>query len=124
MKFIPTRIHGYLDYLVGLVMIAAPWLFGFSRGGSETWIFVVLGVAAVVYSLFTRYELGLVKTISMGTHLGLDVASGVLLLASPWLFGFAPWVAAPHVIFGFIEIGAAFFTRTEPEFSTHMTSHG
>jgi hypothetical protein len=36
MRFIPTRIHGMMDYAMGLLLIAAPWLFGFARGGAET----------------------------------------------------------------------------------------
>jgi hypothetical protein len=114
MRFIPTRVHGYLDYIVGLLLIAAPWMFGFSRGGAETWVFVILGAGALVYSLFTRYELGVVKAIPMGTHLMLDFMSGLLLLVSPWLFGFASYVSTPHVIFGLFEIAAALCTRTHP----------
>lgn len=30
MRFIPTKIHGVLDYIAGLALIAAPWLFGFA----------------------------------------------------------------------------------------------
>jgi len=115
MKFIPTKIHGYLDYIIGLLMIAAPWLFGFHNGGIETSIFVVLGIAALVYSMLTRYELGVVKTIPMRAHLALDFVSGLLILVSPWLFGFSHLVFKPHVLFGIIEIGAAIFTQTQPE---------
>lgn len=43
MRFIPTRVHGMLDYLIGILLIAAPWLFDFDRGGMETWIPVILG---------------------------------------------------------------------------------
>lgn len=81
MRIIPTRIHGVFDYLV------APWLLGFAIDGPAQWVPVLLGVAAVIYSLLTRYELGLAPLISMPVHLGLDVASGVLLAASAWLFG-------------------------------------
>ena len=69
---IPTRIHGYLDYLVGLVLIASPWLFGFADGGPEQWIPIILGVAALTYSLMTNYELGAVRVIPMPVHLMLD----------------------------------------------------
>jgi hypothetical protein len=37
MRFIPTRIHGFLDYAVGVLLIVVPWLFGFAAGGAETW---------------------------------------------------------------------------------------
>ena len=114
MRFISTRTHGWLDYSVGLLMIFAPWLFNFAGGGAETWIFVVLGAAALLYSLLTRYELGLIKAIPMRAHLTLDFLSGVLLALSPWLFGFADLVATPHVVFGLFEIGAALCTQTQP----------
>ena len=48
-------------------------------------------------------------------HGVLDYAVGVLLVAAPWLFGFAPWVWAPHLVIGLFEIGAALLTRTAPE---------
>ena len=114
MRFIPTRIHGFLDYSVGLLLIAAPWLLGFSRGGAETWVPVLLGAGAIAYSLMTDYELGAVRRLSMGTHLWMDGLSGILLAASPWLFGFAEYVWAPHLIIGLVEIGAALTTETRP----------
>ena len=122
MRGIPTRIHGYLDYIVGALMIAAPWLFDFAAGGAETWIFVALGAAAIAYSLFTNYELGISRTISMRTHLLLDIASGILLAASPWLFGFADYIWAPHVFFGVFEILAASITKREPEHGPKPTN--
>ncbi|WP_419699506.1 hypothetical protein [Mucilaginibacter sp. NFX135] len=30
MKFIKRRTHAMLDYLVGIIMIASPWLLGFA----------------------------------------------------------------------------------------------
>jgi hypothetical protein len=116
MRFISTRVHGYVDYLMGVLLIAAPWLFDFARGGAETWIPVILGAGVILYSLFTDYELGLVKSLSMPPHLWLDGLGGLLLAASPWLFGFADWVWAPHLIFGLLEIGAALTTETVPSY--------
>ena len=121
MRFIPTRIHGILDYLVGALLIAAPWLLGFARGGAETWVPVVLGAGALVYSLFTDYELGLVRRIPMPVHLLLDAGAGLLLAASPWIFGFAELVWAPHLVLGLLEVGAALMTKTAPQ-STHKPS--
>jgi hypothetical protein len=72
MRLIPTRIQGVLDYGVGALLVFAPWVFGFAAGGAETWAPVVLGLAAIAYSLFTDYELGVVRAIPMTMHLGLD----------------------------------------------------
>ncbi len=124
MQVISTRVHGMLDYLVGALLIAAPWLFGFADGGAETWVPVVLGAGAILYSLFTDYELGMVRSIPMPTHLMLDLGSGVLLAVSPWLFGFADRVWEPHLIVGLIEIGTALMTRRVPADGPRRTNTG
>lgn len=121
MRFIPTRIHGILDYTVGAFLAAMPWLFGFARGESETWVPVFLGVGAILYSLVTCYELGFVRRLPMRTHLNLDLASGVLLAASPWVFGFAGYIWLPHLILGLFEISASLMTRTTPSFMVRMS---
>ena len=119
MRMIPTTVHGVMDYLIGIILIAAPWLLGFARGGAETWVPVILGAGAIVYSLLTDYELGAVRSIPMPTHLTLDLVSGILLAASPWLFGFASLVFLPHLIVGLVEIGAALMTEKHPRAARH-----
>lgn len=121
MRFIPTKVHGAMDYLMGVVLIAAPWLFGFAQGGAETWVPVVLGIGAIVYSLLTDYELGAVPVISMKAHLGLDIAAGAVLLVSPWVFGFYELIWVPHVVLGALEVGAALMTQTTPSRIAHRT---
>jgi hypothetical protein len=110
-RFIPTQVHGMLDYLMGIVLIAAPFLFGFDRGAA-TWVPVILGISVIAYSLITDYELGIARIIPMPVHLMLDIGGGVLLAASPWLFGFSEHVWVPHVVLGIAEIGAGIFTET------------
>lgn len=122
MRFIPTRVHGMLDYGMGVLLIAAPWLFGFARGGAETWLPVVLGLGVILYSLFTDYELGVVRKLSMSAHLTMDGLGGALLAVSPWLFGFSDYVWVPHLILGLAEIGAALFTRKVPSYGARSTT--
>lgn len=123
MRFIPTKLHGYLDYIVGLLLIVAPWLFDFANGGAETWVPVILGAGAIVYSLMTDYELGIGNTISMPTHLTLDLVSGIILAASPWIFGFADDVYGPHLVLGLLEIGVSLMTKRQPEHRAHHEHH-
>ena len=114
MKIINTKTHGYLDYIMGILLIASPWIFDFARNGAETWVPVILGISTILYSLLTNYELGVWRTISMRTHLLLDTASGILLALSPWIFGFADYVWQPHLILGVLELGAVLMTKREP----------
>jgi len=107
---------------MGLLVAASPWIFGFAEGGTETWIPVILGLGVVLYSLITDYELGVAKVIPMGAHLALDVAGGAILAASPWVFGFADDVWAPHLILGLLEIGAGLITQTRPARDADVSS--
>jgi hypothetical protein len=111
MRFITTKTHGYLDYFMGILLIVAPFILNFDRGGAETYVPVILGAGTIVYSLMTDYELGMFHWLPMGAHLTLDLLGGIFLAVSPWLFGFAGYIWAPHVVLGVIEIGASLFTN-------------
>ena len=123
MKIISTKVHGVLDYLMGLVLFAAPWpwLLGFADGTAAQWVPITLGVMMIVMSFFTNYELGVIKVIPMGFHLGMDVLSGIFLAASPWIFGFSETVYLPHLILGIAEVGAGIMTRRTPKTATTAT---
>jgi hypothetical protein len=114
-KLIPTRIHGVLDYLTGLVLIAIPLLFNWPQ--PEAMIFMVLGAAALVYSLITRYELGVFKLLPMTAHLVLDLLSGLALVALPFLGFVAPDLRPWFWAFGAFEIVVALLTSTRPHFA-------
>ena len=115
MGYISTRMHGLADYGVGVLLIIAPYLFGFATGGIEQWLPMLLGFAVIVYSMLTRYEWGLLPIIGMPAHIALDIGGGLLLAVSPWLFGFAEIVWIPHLVVGLIEIGTAAMTSRRPE---------
>ena len=71
-QFITTKVHGVLDYVVVVVLVFAPMIFGFQElGGPAVVIPVVLGVGIFIYSFLTRYEWGVFKVISMPYHLAL-----------------------------------------------------
>jgi hypothetical protein len=116
MRFISTKIHGVLDYMMSIVLMGAPWLLGFARAGGETWIPVILGVIMLIYSLFTDYEYGALKVLPVKAHLLIDLLAGVFLAASPWILGFADYVFLPHLVLGIAEIGAALVTKTLPSY--------
>ncbi|WP_026464065.1 SPW repeat protein [Adhaeribacter aquaticus] len=116
MRFISTRVHGVLDYLMGALLIASPWLLNFDNGGAETWVPVILGITMILQALMTNYELGAFKSMSMATHLRLDFFAGLFLAASPWIFGFSDYVWQPHLILGLMEVAASLTTRRVPDF--------
>lgn len=114
MRFIPTKFHAPLDYIVGAALIAAPWIFQFSEHAAATVVPVVLGIGLIVYSLLTDYELGVWRMFPMSIHNLIDIAAGGLLAASPWLFGFADESAnvwAPHLVVGLAAIFLGLTTK-------------
>ena len=113
MKIISTKIHGVLDYLVGTFLILSPWIFGLNPTEPEGVIFIVLGIMAFIYSIITNYELGLIRIIPVKLHLMLDILSGIVLAASPWLFEFSGKVYIPHLVLGLFEIVAGLITQTK-----------
>jgi hypothetical protein len=109
-RFVPTGIHAYFDYVGGIGLLAAPFVFGFySVGGAAVIIPMVLGIGLILYSLLTNYELGIpgLKFLPMVYHLAFDFVAAAFLAASPFVFGFsgkAPNVWLPHVIVGITVI--------------------
>jgi hypothetical protein len=114
-RLIPRQIHGGLDYAVGVLLIASPWIFGFADDSTAaTWVAVIVGAGMILSALMTDNDVSVADAIPMRMHLMTDVAVGAFLAASPWLFGFADEVWAPHVVIGLLEIGTALVTDPEP----------
>jgi hypothetical protein len=117
-RFLPTRVHGILDYVVGVALILAPNLFGFANvGGPAVFIPRLLGIVLIAYSVLTRYEWGLIKVISMPYHLVVDALAAIFLALSPFLFGFSNHelrVWLPHVVVGIAVIFVVIVSKTRP----------
>jgi len=116
---IPTRVHALMDYTVGILLIAAPWIFQFADESSTAkWLSIIAGVAVIGLSAITNYEGGFVThAVSMRMHLVTDAVLGVVLVVAPWVFGFADegvnaWL--PFVLIGLGELGAAAMTNPMP----------
>jgi hypothetical protein len=112
-------MHGMLDYPMGVLLIASPWIFGFSDvGGAATAVPIVIGVVVLAQSLITDYEYSVIDALPLRGHLMMDVLAGVVLAASPWIFGFADegtnaWL--PHLLLGLALIGSGTMTQAERE---------
>ncbi|HEY0091319.1 MAG TPA: SPW repeat protein [Flavobacterium sp.] len=115
MRFLETRTHGYLDYLTGVLLIVLPFIADWDINSAKSLVPIILGAMTIIMSLMTAYELGLTNVISMQVHLMMDLMSGILLAASPWLFGFADEVYLPHLLVGLFEVVASLVTKTKPQ---------
>jgi hypothetical protein len=115
MRFVPTRLHGVVDYAWGAALILMPRLLGWPADSAEARVAQAVGLGAIAYAAVTDYELGLVPVLSMRDHLALDVAGGAALAAAPWLFGFAGRSQGLHLAFGLFAVAAGLVTVQHPE---------
>lgn len=115
MRFIDSKLHGIIDYLYAVFLLAAPALFNFT-GFISSYLYVLAGIV-FFYSLLTEYEAGLFKTIPFPIHGIIDLFMGILLVISPWLFGFEYSETARNffLVTGFAALLVFTFTRFKNE---------
>lgn len=122
MKFISPRAHTIIGTIIGIALLLAPNIFGFSDvGGAAVAVPRIIGLIVILSELTVKGSFSGIGIVSMKAHTLLDMLLGAILALSPWLFGFADeeanaWV--PHLVVGIAMIGYAAMTRTDEEEST------
>ena len=110
-------LHGVLDYALAALLIASPFLFGFSDEGGPTAVAIVAGVIFLMLAAATEgFPTALIKSIPTSAHLVLDLVLGALFIAAPFVFGFSD-ESAPTVFFiaaGVLVLLMAVATRWRP----------
>ena len=110
MRLVNTKAHGIYDYLMGLTLIASPYIFDFSTDSTPQKICALAGMWIWIMSVITKYEFSMSKILTLRLHLAVDVLIGIFLAASPWVFGFDTVVYKPHVVFGLTLIIVSLLT--------------
>jgi SPW repeat-containing protein len=110
---IPLNVHAALEPLIALIVIAAPWIFGFSDTDSATVICVLVGLTMLVVGALTDWRLSLARVIPLQVHMIGDLTLAMVLLLSPLIFGFADEGGPTRfmVIAGALEAMTALMTR-------------
>jgi len=124
---IPLNLHAALEPLMAVVIIAAPWIFGFSDTDSATAICVLVGVVMLLVGSMTDWRMSLMRLIPLRMHLTGDLLLGAVLVLSPLVFGFADEGGPTRfmVVAGVLELMTALMTRwdrTEAE-PTYTREH-
>jgi hypothetical protein len=83
-KVISSKTHGIIDYIAAPSLMVLPRLLRWPQ--RVTTMLTGVGIFHLLYSMFTRYELGVVKVLPYKGHLALDGALAAGTLASPMLF--------------------------------------
>ena len=84
---IPRFAHGAIEYAAGVLLIAAPFLFGFKASAAVA-VSIIAGVLVLVIAASTDGPTSLVNSVPIPAHLLLDLGLAAVLVAAPFLFGF------------------------------------
>lgn len=117
--------HSAAEPLIALILIASPWIFGFSDVDTATGLAVGIGVAVLVGGMLTRWRFSLAKIIPLEVHFAWDLGIAALLILSPFIFGFGDEGGAARffVIAGVLEAIAALATRWDPAEAGEHDAH-
>ena len=133
-QFISNKIHGAIDYLAAIALIALPFVLELgvatvaatvtAEGGVKPdaeavkmtayivrYLSVAVGVLLLVYSLLTRYSLGGLKLIPFGLHLGIDLLAGVAFIVVAFVLGFVGIDQYYYIVAGAVVIVLVILTN-------------
>jgi SPW repeat len=110
---IPAFVHGVLEYALGALLVAAPWLFSFSSSSAKA-VSIVAGVLVLMFAASSALSTGLIKSIPVQAHVVLDYILGGLLIASPFIFSFSddgtatPFFIVTGIVYLLVTIATRF----------------
>ena len=116
---VPFFFHGVVEYLAAVLLIAAPFVFGFDSDAAQA-VSIVAGVAILAVAAATDGPTGLAKLIAVGIHAAFDLAVAIFLIAAPFLFGFRDedGATAFFIVLGVLHllltIGTRYFAPRAP----------
>lgn len=88
-RFVTRPIHAMLDYPVALSLMSMPFVLNLGQSHPlARWLSVGTGVAALLLTLLTDHETGLIRVIPYWGHLVVDFSVGLVFLIAPFVMGF------------------------------------
>jgi hypothetical protein len=108
-------LHGAIEYVAAVLLIAAPFLFTF-KSDAATAVSVVAGVVVLILAASTDGPTSLINSVPLATHVVLDFALAGVLIASPFLFGFSNETTATafFLLLGVVHLLVTIGTRFKP----------
>ena len=111
---IPAIAHGAIEYVAGVLLIVAPLLVDFDSRAAVA-LSLAYGMTVLVLTAVSQLPSGLIPQIPVSAHMVLDFVLAGLLIASPFVFGFAEQTAptALFVVLGIAHLLITIGTRFE-----------
>ena len=89
MKFVTKQIHAYLDYPVAIALIVLPFILSLGKSNLlALQLSVATGVAALILTVLTDHQTGIIKVLSYKLHLIVDFLVAVVFIIAPFVLGF------------------------------------
>jgi hypothetical protein len=112
---IPPLVHGILDYVFAVVLIAAPFVLSFDDDTAIA-LSIALGLCVLILGAFTSWTTGIVKSIPVVVHTMVDYVLSIFLIAAPFLLGFNDddTASAFFVVLGILGLVLTIATRYLP----------
>jgi hypothetical protein len=109
---LPPVVHGLLDYAIGALLIAVPFLLGFDATEASA-VAIGAGVVLLVVAGATELPTGLVHSIPRALHAVIDYLVAIALIAAPFLLGFTDdGTATPALVgIGVLQLMQTLATR-------------
>jgi hypothetical protein len=104
-RVLPWAIHEAIEYVAGVFLILAPFIFGF-RDEPAFPVFVAVGIVVLAGVVLTGGRLGVVDVLPAPVHAALDYVIALFLVLAPFLFAFTDVDAA---LFSSLFLGVAHF---------------
>src|SRR4051812_13185029 len=86
---IALNVHAAIEPLIALVIIAAPWIFGFSDADDAKIVCIAVGVVMLIAGSMTDWRFSIARVIPLRTHMMTDLALGAVLILAPFVLGFS-----------------------------------
>ena len=79
---IPLNAHAALEPLIAVVIIAAPWIFGFSDVDDAKVVCIAVGAVMLIAGSMTDWRLAIARVIPLRMHMMTDLLLGAVLIRS------------------------------------------
>ncbi len=119
---IPRLVHGAIEYVAGVVLIAAPVVLDFESTASVA-VSLGVGILLLVLAAATEGAPGLVNGVNLDVHVVIDFLLAVFLIVAPFVFGISDrddptaFFVALGVVHLLVTIGTRF--KREPAAGSH-----
>jgi hypothetical protein len=105
LRFVTKSVHSLIDYPVAISLMAMPFVLGLGVANPVAkWLSVGTGIAALVLTLLTDHQTGVIRVIPYSVHVAVDRLVRLTFLAAPFVLGFTGldaiyyWVNAGAVL--------------------------